>query len=91
MPGVVSVVFDRPLAYYYDRLMLPKGPSLGNNFTLAMPYFYMAHWDVIKQEEGRQSMLKLGLNPDLLRISIGLEPIDELIGVFEKLFNELAS
>ena len=88
MPGVVSVVFDKPLSHYYDRLMLPKGPSLGNCFTLAMAYFYMAHWDVLKKDGGRQELLKLGLNPDLLRISIGMEPIDEIVGVFENLFND---
>lgn len=87
MPGIVSVVFDKPLAYYYDSLMLSKGPSLGNNFTLAMPYFYLAHWDLVNHEAGRKALLKLGLEPELLRISIGLEPIDQLIGVFENVFD----
>lgn len=87
MPGIVSVVFDKPLAYYYDRLMLSKGPSLGNNFTLAMPYFYLAHWDLVNHDAGRKALLNLGLEPELLRISIGLEPIDQLIGVFEKVFD----
>lgn len=87
MPGIVSVVFDKPLVYYYDRLMLSKGPSLGNNFTLAMPYFYLAHWDLVNHDAGRKALLNLGLEPELLRISIGLEPIDQLIGVFEKVFD----
>jgi cystathionine gamma-synthase len=86
IPGLVSIVFDRPLSHYYDRLMLPKGPSLGNNFTVAMPYFYLAHWDLIKSIKGREKLLQLGVQPDLLRISVGTEPIDELIDVFEKVF-----
>jgi hypothetical protein len=53
-----------------------------------MAYFYVAHWDVLKKDGGRQELLKLGLNPDLLRISIGMEPIDEIVGVFENLFND---
>ncbi|MCZ8198403.1 MAG: PLP-dependent transferase [Flavobacterium sp.] len=33
-PGVLSVVFDEDLEFYYDKLQLTKGPSLGTNSQL---------------------------------------------------------
>lgn len=85
LPGVLSVVFDRDLDFYYDKLQLVKGPSLGTEFTLAMPYVYLAHYEFLKCIAGRQKLLALGINPNLLRLSIGVEPIDEIIAAFENL------
>lgn len=86
-PGVISIVFDKDLAYYYDKLNLAKGPSLGIEFTIAMPYVYLAHYDCLKTEEGKQKLLELGINPNLLRLSIGVEPVENIIKAFEKLSN----
>jgi len=83
LPGLISVVFDKELAFYYDKLNLPKGPSLGTEFTLAMPYVYLAHYELVKTEEGRKQLLNSGLYPELLRISVGIEPIEELIQIFK--------
>lgn len=85
LPGILSIVFDKDLATYYDRLHLPKGPSLGTEFTIAMPYVYLAHYDYIKNESGKQKLLSLGINPDILRISVGTEPIEKIILAFENL------
>jgi Cystathionine beta-lyases/cystathionine gamma-synthases len=79
---VISIEFDFPLEKIYDRLQLPKGPSLGPDFTLAMPYFYMANYDLMKTSEGKQVLKDKGINPELLRISIGCESIQQLIGIF---------
>jgi len=84
LPGVISVVFDKELAYYYDKLTIPKGPSLGTEFTLAMPYVYLAHYDLINTIDGRKKLQEIGLNPELLRISIGIEPVEDIIKVFKK-------
>jgi len=85
MPGLISILFDKKLHHYYDQLRLPKGPSFGTEFTLAMPYVYLAHFDLLHTPEGRKYLDSIGLKPDLLRISIGTEPIDEIIRVFEEL------
>lgn len=85
IPGLISIVFDKKLAHYYDQLELAKGPSLGTEFTIAMPYVYLAHYDCLKTEEGRIKLKKLGLHPELLRISVGTEPIKLIIAAFEKL------
>ncbi len=81
--GVVSVVFEKPLAEVYDRLNLRKGPSFGAEFTLCMAYVYMAHYDLVSSESGRDCLRSEGLHPELLRISVGVEPVDELIRAFE--------
>lgn len=82
LPGLISVVFRKELVHYYDKLNLPKGPSLGTEFTLAMPYAYLAHYNLVKTKAGRKELLQMGLDPELLRLSIGTEPAEEIIGVF---------
>lgn len=84
-PGLLSVVFDKELNYYYDKLQFLKGPSLGTEFTLAMPYVYLAHYEYLKTDEGVSKLFELGINPNLLRLSIGIEPVEEIISVFEEL------
>jgi len=83
VPGLLSVVFDKDLAYYYDKLELAKGPSLGTEFTLVMPYVYLAHYDYLKSESGLNKLNELGINPNLLRISVGVEPIEDIIKAFQ--------
>jgi len=85
LPGLISILFDKKLHYYYDQMRFPKGPSFGTEFTLAMPYVYLAHFDLLKTPEGRKYLESIGLKPELLRISVGTEPIDEIIRVFEEL------
>jgi cystathionine gamma-synthase len=83
VPGLLSVVFDEDLAFYYDKLQVAKGPSLGTEFTLAMPYVYLAHYEYLKSEMGLHVLKKLGINPNLLRISVGTEPIENIIKAFQ--------
>jgi len=80
---LISVEFKGNFAEIYDKLDFPKGPSLGTEFTLIMPYFYLANYDQIKTPEGRKEFTDKGINPDMIRISVGLEPIEELIKRFE--------
>ena len=81
--GVVSVVFEKPLAAVYDRLELCKGPSFGTEFTLCMAYVYMAHYDLVTTAAGRSRLRADGIDPELLRISVGMEPVGDLIRAFE--------
>lgn len=71
--GLMSIVFDGDLATYYDALPYFKGPSLGTEFTLLMPYVYLAHYDMLLTEEGIHHLREHGLDPGLLRVSVGLE------------------
>ncbi|NWJ53034.1 MAG: PLP-dependent transferase [Bacteroidetes bacterium] len=85
LPGLISIIFDKKLHHYYDHLRFPKGPSFGTEFTLAMPYVYLAHFDLLQTTEGRQYLESIGLKAELLRVSVGTEPIEEIIKVFEEL------
>lgn len=81
--GVISVVFEKPLKDVYNDLPLCKGPSFGTEFTLCMAYVYMAHYDLVSSVSGRKRLAAEGLDPELLRISVGMEPCDDLIRAFE--------
>ncbi|KAI0121608.1 pyridoxal phosphate-dependent transferase [Xylariales sp. AK1849] len=63
---------------FYDALDTAKGPSLGTNFTLTSPYVILAHYQELGWAES------LGVNPNLLRISVGLEETEHLRTVFIK-------
>ncbi len=67
----------------YDRLAVAKGPSFGLRYTLAAPFLWLAHFEEVTNEEGRAQIRAAGLDPDLLRISVGLEPVDEIWAAFE--------
>ena len=68
----------------YDRLTVVKGPSFGLAFTVAAPFLWLAHFDEVVTERGRADIRAAGLDPDLLRISVGLEPVDEVWSDFER-------
>jgi cystathionine gamma-synthase len=68
-----------PLARFYDRLRLAKGPSFGLATSLICPFMYLAHYDLVTTPEGRATLEAQGLDPELLRLSIGAEPADDLI------------
>lgn len=63
---------------FYDALRICKGPSLGANFSLVCPYTLLAHYQELDWCEG------LGVSRWLIRVSVGLEPIDELKTRFEQ-------
>ncbi|MCJ8326848.1 MAG: PLP-dependent transferase [Campylobacterales bacterium] len=83
--GVISLEFNKNFQKVYDILNFAKGPSLGTEFTLLMPYTYLAHYDCIITKEGREFLKKNDLPIDLLRVSVGLEDINKIINEFEKL------
>ena len=83
--GLISVTFNKSFETIYDNLNFAKGPSLGTEFTLLMPYTYLAHYDYIKSEEGSKRLIEIGLPKDILRISVGSENINEIIEEFKRL------
>ena len=38
-----------------------------------------AHYDLVTSESGRETLRANGLSPDLLRLSIGCEPAEQII------------
>ena len=83
-PGAL-ITFDLKgdLRAFYDAVALPKGPSFGLRFTLLCPFLWLAHHDLVTTEAGRARIREAGLNPDLIRLSVGTEPVGELIAVLE--------
>jgi cystathionine gamma-synthase len=81
LPGLINITFKKDFIQYYDRINLPKGPSLGTNFTLLMPYVLMAHYENTTTPEGRVLLGDMGLEPEMLRVSVGIEPVDQIIEV----------
>lgn len=77
--GLLSVVFHRKAdaMVFYDSIETAKGPSLGTNFTLTSPYVVLAHYAELDWAAS------LGVDPDLIRISVGLEDTDQLVDVFQ--------
>jgi cystathionine gamma-synthase len=82
-PGAVGsmVTFELtgPVDAFYDAVRLPKGPSFGMITTLLCPFIQLAHYDLVTSEAGRAELAASGLNPELLRLSVGTEPVEEII------------
>lgn len=82
--GVISIVFNGELEDVYDDLNLPKGPSLGTDFHLIMPYTLLAHYFDTKTKFGLSYLKKVGLSPKLLRFSIGTDSVDHIFNCFSQ-------
>ncbi len=67
------------LTEFYDRLRLPKGPSFGMKTTLICPFMYLAHYDLVTTPAGLAELAASKLDPDLLRLCVGIEPVDDII------------
>jgi cystathionine gamma-synthase len=78
--GTVSFTVRGGLERFYDRLRLPKGPSFGMRTTLICPFIYLAHYDLVTSAAGRAELAANGLDPELLRLCVGIEPADDIIG-----------
>lgn len=77
--GMISFTLHAPMEKFYDRVRLPKGPSFGMTTTLISPFIYLAHYDLVTSLPGRAELAAHGLTPDLLRLSVGTEPVSDII------------
>lgn len=77
--GLVSVVFHsrEQAIVFYDAVDTAKGPSLGTNFTLTSPYVILAYYQELDWAAS------FGADPDMIRISVGLEETDNIVSVFK--------
>jgi len=71
--AVLSIELELPLEGVYDRIAALKGPSFGADFTLMAPFMWLAHYDLVTSAAGRDFLDRIGLPPDLIRISVGCE------------------
>jgi cystathionine gamma-synthase len=78
--GLLSVTFHtkEQAVAFFDHIQTAKGPSLGTNFTLVSPYAVLAHYSELEWAAS------FGVEPDLIRISVGLEETQELSTIFLK-------
>ncbi|AXK49383.1 cystathionine gamma-synthase [Aliarcobacter trophiarum LMG 25534] len=76
--GIISIYIENDFEKIYNALNFAKGPSLGTEFTLLMPYTYLAHYDLINSKKGREFLEKIELPINLIRISVGVEDINEI-------------
>lgn len=83
-PGAL-ITFDLvgSLETFYDRVALPKGPSFGITTTLICPFLYLAHYDLVSTDQGRSYLQANRLNPELVRLSVGTEPLDTLLAALD--------
>ena len=77
--GMITFTLGGDLEKFYDRLRLPKGPSFGMTTTLICPFMYLAHYDLVTTPAGLAELAASKLDPDLLRLCIGCEPVEEII------------
>ena len=86
-PGSIITIYLRNperMNAFYAALSIAKGPSFGTEFTLCCPFMYLAHYDLVSDEEGRDYVWSHSIDPDLIRISVGTEPTEEIIEAFER-------
>jgi cystathionine gamma-synthase len=82
--GMITFTLTGSLEKFYDRLRLPKGPSFGMETTLICPFMYLAHYELASTVAGRDELKNAGLDPDLLRFSVGTEPVTEIIAALDE-------
>lgn len=70
---VITIELVGDLVKFYDALRVMKAPSFGTRFTLVCPFMYLAHYDLVTTPEGRAQLAAAGINPELIRISVGEE------------------
>jgi len=83
--GLFSVTFHEPsdAMAFYDFMDVDKGPSLGTNFTLSSPYVILAHYHELPWAQS------FGVDPNLVRFSVGLEETNDLLSTFRRALSSL--
>jgi cystathionine gamma-synthase len=85
--GMLSFELKVPMERFYDAVRLPKGPSFGMNNSLLCPFIWLGHYDLVNSVEGREELAASGINPDLLRLSVGTEAPEDIIGALDEAFD----
>jgi cystathionine gamma-synthase len=84
--GMISFTLRGEMEPFYNALRLPKGPSFGMKTTLICPFMYLAHYDLVTTPAGVAELAASRLDPDLLRLCCGVEPVEDIIAALEEAF-----
>lgn len=82
--SIISIELDEGIEHFYDSIQFVKGPSFGTQFTIICPYFYLAHYELVQDNSASGLLNQLGMDRNLIRISVGCEPIEEIIAEFSR-------
>ena len=78
-PGCnLSFEIEGDFQTFYNRLQMLKSPSFGTEFSNCCPYVFLAHYQMIKSQQGRGTLERAGISPYLMRLSVGLEPVEHI-------------
>ena len=89
-PGgvVITIELAGNMETFYDAIRVMKGPSFGTRFTLICPFMYLAHYDLVTTASGRAHLAAAGMDPELIRISVGAEDYGDIEAVFAAALRE---
>jgi len=82
--GLITIDLNGPMQPVHDKLRLLKSPSFGTTWSMICPFMYLAHYDLVSTSQGKAFLHDNNINPELLRISVGSEPIEPLMEVFDE-------
>lgn len=71
--GMLSFELKVSMERVHDAVRLAKGPSFGMETTLISPFIWLGHYDLVTSENGRRELAENGIDPNLLRLSVGTE------------------
>ena len=81
--AVISIELSGDMERFYDKIRVMKGPSFGTcGSRCSAPFMYLAHYDLVTTAPGRAFLASVGLDPELIRISIGAEDYASIEAVF---------
>lgn len=84
-PGaIVSFSLNGSLSAFYDHCRFVKSPSFGARFTLLCPFMYLAHYQLVTSPSGRHFLVENGLDPELIRLSVGTEPVEDILAELDR-------
>ncbi len=82
--AVITIELHGDMEKFYDAARMMKGPSFGTRFTLICPFMYLAHYDLVTDHEGREFLGSIGIDPELIRISVGVENYEAIEAAFSE-------
>lgn len=80
----VELETEQTAIAFFDNLRVTNGPHLGAHRTIALPYVQTLYADRLDEVK------PTGMRAEQLRISVGLEPADELLEIFKEAVRKTA-
>ena len=81
--AVITFELKGSMETFYDALQMMKGPSFGTRFSLVCPFMYLAHYDLVTDDSGRNFLRSINIDPELIRLSVGTEAVDAIKAVLD--------